>query len=523
MDSLDHLIPKIKRNLKKFDKPGVLFVRPGFCVEKKWLSKEEAIVAVTSRKAKKVKLPKEIEGTAVDVRKATELEQFTHDKPDQFSELADHRTELRGTSLLPEFDPSTGKVKPPISAKVTASRQKKTPLQYKSPNPNPNPAKGKIPIICHVSPDAGWSKLQDFISGTQHQLKVSMYDFTSDHILELFETSLKTKSVLMTLDDPPRNPHFDQTDPQTIDDLKGAFGAKFSSAWALVDSSPEADSWFFPSAYHIKVMVRDGDTVWLSSGNLNNSNQPEIDPINKPQPGDQKTAKQSDRDWHVIIQSKDLAATFETYLDFDLQQAKLNAASAAVAAAAKKRSLQKPKVPVTPKSAIGTFTFAKPLPLNEQVTITPLITPDPGIYQPAILNLIKSVQDSLYIQLQYIHPTKDITKAAFTDLIDAVKAKIDAKKDVKIILSEFQTMKGGLDALQAAGIDLKHVKIQNNVHNKGFVFDHKVVVISSMNWSGEGVLSNRDAGVIIENANAAAYFEKIFLDDWAHHSKQQLV
>ena len=70
-----------------------------------------------------------------------------------------------------------------------------------------------------------------------------------------------------------------------------------------------------------------------------------------------------------------------------------------------------------------------------------------------------------------------------------------------MILSEFQKLKGGLDALQAAGINPDNVKIQSNVHNKGFVFDHKTVVVSSMNWSGEGVLSNRDAGVIIENEN----------------------
>ena len=68
--------------------------------------------------------------------------------------------------------------------------------------------------------------------------------------------------------------------------------------------------------------------------------------------------------------------------------------------------------------------------------------------------------------------------------------------------------------------NLNNVKIQNNVHNKGFVFDHKTVVVSSMNWSGEGVLSNRDAGVIIENATAAAYYEKLFLDDWTTHAEQ---
>jgi len=41
---------------------------------------------------------------------------------------------------------------------------------------------------------------------------------------------------------------------------------------------------------------------------------------------------------------------------------------------------------------------------------------------------------------------------------------------------------------------------------------------SSMNWSGEGVLRNRDAGVIIENATAAQYYTNIFLDDWNRHA-----
>ncbi len=78
MNTLDHLIPKIKRNIKQFDMPGVLAVRPGFGVEKKWPTKEEAIVAITSPKAKKIKLPSKIEGTPVEVRPATDLEQFSH-------------------------------------------------------------------------------------------------------------------------------------------------------------------------------------------------------------------------------------------------------------------------------------------------------------------------------------------------------------------------------------------------------------------------------------------------------------
>jgi hypothetical protein len=50
---------------------------------------------------------------------------------------------------------------------------------------------------------------------------------------------------------------------------------------------------------------------------------------------------------------------------------------------------------------------------------------------------------------------------------------LGAGKDVRIILSQFQLPKGGLEALQAAGLNLNNVKIQNKVHNKGFIFDHK--------------------------------------------------
>src|ERR1700738_2933969 len=85
------------------------------------------------------------------------------------------------------------------------------------------------------------------------------------------------------------------------------------------------------------------------------------------------------------------------------------------------------------------------------------------------------------------------------------------------------TIEPSLEALQAAGVNLDNLKIQNKVHNKGFVFDHKKVVVSSMNWSGEGVLDNRDAGVIIDNATAAKYYEEIFLADWNNHAEQKVI
>ena len=82
----------------------------------------------------------------------------------------------------------------------------------------------------------------------------------------------------LVLDHPTRNPTADQSDEQTEQDLKDKLSTALSFAWAPVRSSPEVHEWIFPTAYHIKVAVRDSMEFWLSSGNWNNSNQPEDAP-----------------------------------------------------------------------------------------------------------------------------------------------------------------------------------------------------------------------------------------------------
>jgi phosphatidylserine/phosphatidylglycerophosphate/cardiolipin synthase-like enzyme len=124
--------------------------------------------------------------------------------------------------------------------------------------------------------------------------------------------------------------------------------------------------------------------------------------------------------------------------------------------------------------------------------------------------------------LQYIELPKtiDATSQAFADLVQAVIDRQNAGVDVKIIMREFEKT-GYLEQLQALGLDVVHnVKIQNNVHNKGIVVDGKTVLVSSQNWSTDGTLYNRDAGVIIYNRTAAQYFQKIFPHDWEHLAEQ---
>jgi phosphatidylserine/phosphatidylglycerophosphate/cardiolipin synthase-like enzyme len=230
----------------------------------------------------------------------------------------------------------------------------------------------------------------------------------------------------------------------------------------------------------------------------------------------------------VIVEHADLAKTFEAYLQNDLKcatplQASGAAANAAAAALPPEAKALSPEPPIP--STTAPAQYFQPFEItNEEVTMQPLLTPDTGAgnYAANILKLVESATSKLYLQTQYIHPPKAGTDAAFQGLIDALKAKMQKGLDVKIILSEYEATGGWLEKLQAAGLDMSKVRIQNGVHNKGFVIDSKVVALGSQNWSGDGVLRNRDASLIIYHGGAAQYFEKIFMHDWTTLAKQKL-
>jgi PLD-like domain len=520
MNKLDHLLPIIRAHAAELKKPGVASIRPGYRMQQGWPTKEPAIVVIISQDAGDDSLPRTIQGIPVDVRRPTDVEELRFREPSTFSKLAAQRTEFR-VGAFAEVDPVAEAEETPARAQPAVDRSAAKPqLPYTAPKGvKLKRVSGKIAIICHASPDAGFPTLRSFLGATKSTLTVGIYDFTSRHILNEVEKNVLGKQLFrLTLDNPAKNPTADLTDSETLQALSDALGDEFKSAWALVRSNRAAQTWIYPTAYHIKVAIRDSAAMWLSSGNWNNANQPDMDPINNPNPQDQDTARKSDRDWHVIVEHPGLARTYEAFLKHDFEVAHGAAAGGPGLRAAE------PEVALPEAlraAAKASFQFHPPLRIdNERVTITPLLTPDAGVYQPAMLKLIRSARTRLYIQLQYIHPSDKDEDADFTALIDAVADRIQAGVDVRIILSQWQASNGWLERLQAAGIDLEFVKIQNGLHNKGFVVDSKVVALGSQNWSGEGVLRNRDASVIIRNATAAKYYEQIFLHDWEKIARQ---
>src|SRR6266498_950888 len=260
MEQLKQVLAAIEAHAAELKKPGVISIRPGYKIRDGWPTKEPAVVVILSQHAGHLALPSEISGIPVDTRTATDVEELRFREPMEFARLAEQRAEFRG-GAFPEIDPvAEGPETADIREGFTEQRVPKPRIPYTPPNGvSLKRVTGTIAMTCHASPDAGWPTLRDFLAGTQSTLTIGMYDFTSKHILdEIRKHLLKKRTLQITLDNPAKNPTADQTDSETLATLSTALGVAFKSAWALVQTRKAIPRWIYPSAYHIKVAVRDG-------------------------------------------------------------------------------------------------------------------------------------------------------------------------------------------------------------------------------------------------------------------------
>jgi hypothetical protein len=523
----------IRRNLSRLKKPGVLTARPGYQFTGGRITGRPAIVVTVERKRARVpasqQLPQEIDGIPVDVRPSTALQRLRAKAPAKHALLARFGPKKDREPEWPyERRVSDGRL---VSA-VRAPRHSAWNSMGKKPQMQYTPAPVKLAkvsrpmtILACASPDAGFTVLAEFLHATRSRLTVGLYDFTSGDILQTLKGVISKRRLAfkMVLDHPALNQTANQSDEQTVQAITKA-DRNATVMWALTETDPDTTKWIFPSAYHIKVAVRDGNAFWLSSGNWNVSNQPNL-AAHTPSRG---ALDDADRDWHVVVMDEGLAKVFEAYIEHDYQVASGAQAGKAVRqkqlklaieGAVKQLRTERAKQRPEPVKSRGVpFTLGKPKVFTKaRVTVQPLLTPDKGrktsMYAENVLALIASARKTLYMQFQYVHPTSAPDTAGFTALIDAVRDALRRKVDVRIICSQYENTPQYIELMHEYGLD-GVMRVQDRVHNKGIVVDSKTVLVSSQNWSSAGVLQNRDAGVIIGHAGIAQYFQANFLQDW---------
>lgn len=383
------------------------------------------------------------------------------------------------------------------------------------------PVSGAMAVTCHVSPDAGWRVLRRFLRDAGAEVTLGMYDFAAPHIYRavrrlLRDTPVKWRQTLGLHESLPKpgdinsNKADDKTEASIIKGLTRVAPGRFESAFARTGTGRT-----FASAYHIKVAVRDGRAMWLSSGNWQSSNLPVTDFLADDTDGD--LMRDYNREWHVVVEHPGLAATFDTFLRHDLETARVEEGAIA------------PLEPVPPDLLLPLDELpeaeAARIPLEvfrperfvfddgDPLTIEPVLTPDN--YLDVVLELLREPpRQRLYFQNQSLNPVLEPTPAWAELLQLLARYTRDPELDVRIILRNIGSIRKKLESLQAAGFDMAKVRSQVGCHTKGIVIDSETVLIGSHNWTDQGVQVNRDASLLIRRPEIARYYERVFLHDW---------
>jgi phosphatidylserine/phosphatidylglycerophosphate/cardiolipin synthase-like enzyme len=360
-----------------------------------------------------------------------------------------------------------------------------------------------------------------------------MYDFTARHIFDRLIEAVGGSSANLSLCLGPGESGSESSKPTGIsekeiaDALREKMGSRFHFAWASVGIRRQ-----FPSAYHIKVAVRDRSAVWLSSGNWQSTNQPPHDfpgGADAPLPKDAREMARENREWHVIIENPKLAGIFADYIEKDRESAELEGAEPEGAGPAEVEEPAFPaddeftlqfRVPISPILAEEEATRLPRRTFPERViddggniSVQPILTPDN--YAEHALELIGKATTRLWFQNQSLVIGQNVVPG-YRALLDALKKKSWEIDDSRIIIRDLirvQTL-DALRMLDRDGFPIHKVRVMKTCHTKGILVDSRWTLVGSHNWTNEGTLYNRDASLLFDDPRVTQYFEEVLDHDW---------
>jgi hypothetical protein len=469
--------------------PDVLDVRPGYRFKRGWITDERVVVVEMRKKVSPSALratgtpavPSQFGGVGVDVRTAA--------LPEQLGAIGIDVEAL-------EARPRPGGYVEPSGLRLDAVRE-------------------RMRAIFHVSPDSGFPNLKAFLGRVRSHLTATMYEWDPNHISDAIAKAIDSPGATLKMVTQQAGT------ARAVADMHERLGRRFQHVWASVGRGK-----LIPSAYHIKVASRDGEELWLSSGNWKDSNQADIDPA-----GDDSTQigplRAHNREWHVVVENETLAKLFQAYIDFDFSEAQ-------------RVPLDELAPPVLPDLFVPIEVFDAaleraarvryfdPLVVDRELEVQPLLTPDRDgrtrkhIFLEHACAMIRKAETKVYVQNQSFGLLEGDNEDEFETFFGLLREKQDAGLEVRIIFRDAREFGAGngpaqqrlLERLKDFGLDTDRIKVQRRCHTKGIIVDGKEVMLGSHNLTTSGSLFNRDASLLVRDREVAAYFEQIFLFDW---------
>jgi phosphatidylserine/phosphatidylglycerophosphate/cardiolipin synthase-like enzyme len=359
---------------------------------------------------------------------------------------------------------------------------------------------GTSTITPLIGPQDGLLDLLNWIEGATTSIEVHIYQMQEPRLVQaLMNAASNGVEVTVLLDE-----GCTCTNIWSYNDMQLQYG--FASE---LDNVGAEVFWFGgdsdqPYLYiHSKVAVRDGNSVWMSSGNWKSSSQPA--------PG-----VRGNVEWSVIIENQQLAEVVQQQMDFDT-----NTQLDHITAYSSSDEPSDWTMPGVQSVSGGGLATSYSVDASGEVLTCPnnCITGITNMIDSALFEVVLSQQtldvdwywgwgqespviQSLYQAAKRGVGVRVIINGAYLD---------DDDQDIIDLLNE---QWNGTEGLDASAVVMSEDDDVSKLHNKGIIVDEKSVLVSSINMGSSAMNRNREMGVIIHSETIAQVYKDAWNVDW---------
>lgn len=380
-------------------------------------------------------------------------------------------------------------------------------------------------IIPMLGPSDGLYQIINWINSAQSSLHVHMYEFTSLQLANsLISAVERGVDVTLVIEKYPYSNYDLSTTRGIVYELDKA-GVQV--IW-FTTGTPEAPQ---PYAYnHAKAAVKDGQEIWLGSGNFKDSSFP-----NRQQwevNGETILwGEEGNREWGVFVNSSEMATKLLSRMAWDENIAHPHVES------------YDPNEPQYDKPDSWSGLPTSNLPMDPPLYSIPEYEGDieakllscPDDCANSIISSIDNSNSSILLSLQYLdldwwHGWSDESNPWGDSLVvGALERAAERGVSIRLIINEYYADESP-EVQQATnlfnevwnhtyGYDTAAIMMSGGdgilkLHNKGMIVDSESVLIGSMNWGSNSLLQNREYGIMITHHDFAQYYIESWLDDW---------
>ncbi len=345
--------------------------------------------------------------------------------------------------------------------------------------------------VCFVSPDCSLELYLNCIDQAKYEILVNVYEFSSPGMADaLIEARKRGVNVTVLIEGGPVGGI--SPEGNAVCDLLTRNDIVVRQMGTTGDSH-------VPYRYdHAKYIVVDSLYLFITSENFKGNGFP-------------AEGKSGNRGWGVCIIDPGVATWFRGVFLTDLNGKGISPMTGKTGAPEPGGTL-----PHTREFSPMRFEGAK---------VTPVLSPDTSYLIP---ELLRSATGEIDIEQAYIsNESKGVPNRYLAEAINASRRGVH----VRVLLDSYWFNTEGEDdndemmayinqvaASEHLPLEARCAELERNelekIHNKGVIVDRKKVLVSSVNWNYNSPTFNREAGVIIEQPEAARYYTAVFEDDW---------